>query len=113
MADLSRYLLHLQLSFAGNDTIVSENTYWLSTLPDVLVWNDTNFFRTACSSYADLTLLQSLPRVNLNVSSIQTSEGLEVTVSNPSNTVAFFIHLRLENKGENVSFLFLSQKIIM
>ncbi len=44
------YFLRLQLQDADND-VVSDNVYWLSTSQDMLEWNQTNFFRTPCSSY--------------------------------------------------------------
>lgn len=43
------------------------NTYWLSTTPDVLEWDQSNFYITPCSSYADFTALQHLPPSNVSV----------------------------------------------
>lgn len=60
----STYFLRLTLSY-GDD--VDDNIYWMSTTPDVLDWNDSNFFRTPCSSYANFTALEQLPPVQLKV----------------------------------------------
>jgi len=92
------YFVKLTLrDIKGN--VISNNLYWLSKQPDVLDWDNASWFRTPCSQYADYTLLQTLPHVDLTYSSKTTiSQGKTVTqvkVSNPSDNVAFFIRLRI------------------
>eukprot|EP01119_Soliformovum_irregulare_P013748 TRINITY_DN3693_c0_g1_i1.p1 TRINITY_DN3693_c0_g1~~TRINITY_DN3693_c0_g1_i1.p1 ORF type:complete len:870 (+),score=213.72 TRINITY_DN3693_c0_g1_i1:64-2673(+) len=97
------YFLHLVLyrEDAHDSETLSENMYWLSTKADVLNWDDTNFFRTACSQWADMTALQNLPHVDLTSqgnwkeSQIEGMERYNVEIHNPSPFVAFFIRVRL------------------
>lgn len=58
----------VRLILTNGSSIISRNFYWLSTSQDVLDWSDSNFFRTACSSYADFTMLETLPAVELEYS---------------------------------------------
>jgi len=98
----STYFLRLNLTDTNNE-VVSSNTYWLSTSKDVLEWNKSNWFRTPCKSYADFTLLQSLPQVQLQVkysSSVQGDFNVTmVTVTNPSTSIAFFVHVTIQNNS--------------
>jgi len=92
------FFIDLQLK-DSSARVISRNFYWLSTQKDVLDWGKSSWFRTPCKFYADFTLLQTLPKVELKVSHTteENTNGLasRVTVSNPSNVVAFFIHVRL------------------
>ena len=104
---------------------LSENFYWLSTKPDELAWEKTHdTVNTPQSAYADMTALQSLATVALRVqtrpaaspcatpivvrpaaaptiqpvTSAECSGGWmyqQLTVSNPTKTLAFMVHLRL------------------
>ena len=82
---------------------VSSNLYWLSTKPDVSDWDASTWYYTPIRSYADLTGLQDLPKVNLKLSSIVENKGSDllshVRVENPSEHLAFFVHLRIR-KGK-------------
>ena len=130
--DLSTtYFLKLTASSGGK--IVSDNFYWLSTKPDEMDWQKTaGTATTPQSTYADMTELQSLPPVTLRVQTrpaaspcatpfsvkpaaapttppVASSEcdgGFlyqQVTVSNPTKTLAFMVHLRLvKSDGEDV-----------
>jgi len=103
------YFLKLQLHDASGNP-VSDNFYWLSTKPDTMDWKhkkDTVY--TPQKDFADLTGLKSLPQVKLDVvaGSLQASRGVssEVRVKNPSNSVAFMVHLRLfqRENGDDVA----------
>jgi exo-1,4-beta-D-glucosaminidase len=85
--------------------VVSDNFYWLSTKPDTMDWKhkkDTVY--TPQKDFADLTGLNSLPPVKLEVSASSRrgdSTGMiEVRLKNPSNSIAFQVHLRT-TKGAN------------
>ncbi|HEX5482908.1 MAG TPA: glycosyl hydrolase family 2 [Terriglobia bacterium] len=85
---------------------VSRNFYWLSTHPDEFNWEASKWYYTPLQSYADFKDLAKLPHVKLDVSSragTQGREGVEqVTLKNPSSSLAFFVHLRLlKGKGGN------------
>jgi len=86
----------LRLSLNSGTSVLSSNTYWLSTTEDVLDWNKSTWFRTPCSSYADYTGLKSLPKVVLQVKSSNTQGTTVISVTNPSNSIAFFIHLSVQ-----------------
>jgi exo-1,4-beta-D-glucosaminidase len=112
---------------------LSENFYWLSTKPDELAWEKTHdTVNTPQSAYADMTALQDLAPVSLRVqtkpaaspcatpfavkpaagpisppvASAECDGGLlyqELTVSNPTKTLAFMVHLRLvKGDGDDV-----------
>jgi exo-1,4-beta-D-glucosaminidase len=98
------YFLKLQLADASG-AIISDNFYWLSTKLDTLDWSakkDTVY--TPQKDFADLTGLNSLPQVSLDVKaerSTQTEKGsVRVTLKNTSSSVAFMVHPRL-SKGKD------------
>ncbi len=116
-----------------NGKVLSDNFYWLSTKPDELAWEKTHdTVNTPQSAYADMTALQNLAPVTLRVQtkpadsacsipiavrpsaaptvkpaiSPECEQGLQylqITLSNPTKTVAFMAHLRLvKSDGEDV-----------
>ncbi|HYK88280.1 MAG TPA: beta galactosidase jelly roll domain-containing protein [Acidobacteriota bacterium] len=94
------YFLRLRLE-DPNGTLISSNFYWLSVKPDVLDWNNTVRLRTPSKQHADFTGLMGLPKVNLRLSSRSEAKGdigvMHVTVENPTQSVAFFVHLKLND----------------
>lgn len=98
--DLSAtYFLKLTLQ-SSTGQIISSNFYWLSTTDDVLDMKKTKWYYTPVSSYADMTQLEKLPPVKLAVSGRSMRRGGEeiasVSISNPSQSLAFFIHLQIK-----------------
>jgi exo-1,4-beta-D-glucosaminidase len=100
------YFLKLQLRDRAGK-LLSDNFYWLSTKPDVLDWakkEDTIY--TPQSAYGDLTGLTTLPSSQVAAEtkfSQQGSEGIvHATVRNTSSHLAFMVHLRLADSGEDV-----------
>ncbi len=99
-ANLSKtYFLKLYLHDASGK-LVSDNFYWLSTKLDTLDWTkrkDTVY--TPQKEFADLTGLNALPQIKLEMkSSVQDENGkgiVTVQVKNPSASVAFQVHLRV------------------
>jgi len=97
------YFLKLDLHDASGK-LLSDNFYWLSTKLDTLDWGkrkDTVY--TPQKEFADLTELNSLPTVTLDLAASARQEGgkgiVTVKVKNPSTAVAFQVHLRL-TKGK-------------
>jgi exo-1,4-beta-D-glucosaminidase len=90
------HFLRLTLTDA-NSRPVSVNSYWLSTVPDVLEDTASNWYVTPVRSYADLTGLQDLPQVNVALEATGTAGSDErqvsVTVRNTSEQIAFAVHL--------------------
>jgi len=102
----STYFLKLQLRDRAGK-LLSDNFYWLSTKPDVLDWakkEDTIY--TPQSAYGDLTGLSTLASAQVAAETKFSHEGAEgivrATVRNTSSYLAFMVHLRLTDSGEDV-----------
>jgi exo-1,4-beta-D-glucosaminidase len=84
---------------ATDGTQLASSLYWLSTEPDVPNWEASEWFYTPTASYADLTGLARLPRVELEVEHRfeETADGqaIHVSLANPSDKLAFFIELKV------------------
>jgi len=95
----STYFVVLRLEDSSGK-LVGSNFYWLSTKPETLDWNNSNWYTTPVLSSADFTALSQLPKVKLNVSSQTRREGDQaittVTLENPSSTLAFFVRLKVD-----------------
>jgi exo-1,4-beta-D-glucosaminidase len=99
------YFLRLRLSDAGGK-LLSDNFYWLSTKADTLDWKkqqDTVY--TPQAEFGDLTGLGTLPQVKLEATAASEDGATRVTVSNPTQAVAFMVHLRVTRGkgGEDVT----------
>ena len=83
----------------GSGKEVGSNLYWLSTHPETLDWEKSNWYTTPTASFADYTALAQLPKVKLNVSSLTQRKGENATthivIDNPSQALAFFVRLKL------------------
>ncbi len=96
------YFVVLTLDDATGGT-VSRNVYWLSTKPDVLAWDDTEWYYTPVESYADMSALDSLPPAEVKATARFATSGGEsrahVRLENASEAMAFFLHASVR-KGE-------------
>ena len=96
------YFLVLRLRDSSGK-LVGSNFYWLSTKPETLDWEKSNWYTTPTSSYADYTALSQLPKVKLKVADHTERKGEEaitrVMLENPSKSLAFFVRLKV-NKGK-------------
>ncbi|WP_141312544.1 glycoside hydrolase family 2 protein [Streptomyces spinoverrucosus] len=86
------YLARLQLTDTSGREL-SRNVYWLSTRNDVLDYAKTDWYYTPTTSYADLTGLNSMPQVTLDVTATTkaTRAGTStttVTLRHPGTTNA-------------------------
>src|SRR6202451_2157727 len=106
--DLSpTYFLRLTV-LDSTGRIVGSNFYWLSTSPETLDWEKSNWYTTPTATYADFTALKQLPKVKLNVTSRNERKGDEevtrVTLENPSKNLAFFVRLKVDKSkgGEEI-----------
>src|SRR6202790_517369 len=95
------YFLVLRLQDSSGK-LVGSNFYWLSTKPETLDWEKSNWYTTPTVSYADYTALSQLPKVKLKIADHTEHKGEEaimhVTLDNPSKSLAFFVRLKV-NKG--------------
>jgi exo-1,4-beta-D-glucosaminidase len=92
------YFLDLKLR-GGRDEVVAQNFYWLSSKPDVLDPEKSTEPFMPNKSFADFTALNTMKRVKVKVSSKLEADHGQVTLSNPSAQVAFFIELELDGAG--------------
>ncbi len=87
---------------------VSGNFYWLSTKPETLdkPRKGSEWYYTPTREFADLTALTNLPIVHLNLSAKTARHGADevtrVTTSNPSKSLAFFVHLKVNRGSEEI-----------
>jgi exo-1,4-beta-D-glucosaminidase len=104
----------LQLHDAAGKQL-SDNFYWLSTKADVLDWKhkkDTVY--TPQAEFGDLSGLNTLPEVKLEVKPARETRGsqagVQVSVRNPSGSIAFMVHLRVTKGkgGEDLTPIFWS-----
>jgi exo-1,4-beta-D-glucosaminidase len=96
---LSRtYFVVLELTNGAGER-VSSNFYWLSTQEDVLDWAHTEWFYTPTTTHADLTALASLPPTTLALDRepIGPDGRVRVRVRNTGTSLAFQVHVRLED----------------
>ncbi len=105
--DLTKtYFLDLKL-FDKEHKNVSNNFYVLSTEKDSLDVKKSSWFFTPESHYADLTMLQQLPKVKLHTSDeVSNKEGktmVNLKVKNPTSHVAFMVYLDLKKGNSNES----------
>ncbi|MBT2459666.1 sugar-binding domain-containing protein [Streptomyces sp. ISL-86] len=79
------YLARLILTDdAGRE--VSRNVYWLSTLPDVLDYEATDWYFTPTTAYADLTGLRSMAQASVSATATTTANGDATTPASLSKT---------------------------
>lgn len=99
------YFIDLRL-LDSTEKEISTNFYWLSTEEEILDYDaDLGEFayHTPSKKYADLKLLDSLPKVDLAFESHHKKEGEEQTIiaelENTGDVIAFLINLNIVEKG--------------
>jgi len=102
------YFVDLRL-YDKSGAQVSNNFYCLSTKPDVLDEARTEWFVTPVKEFADMTDLNKLPEVQLNVKHHFTREGskevAQVELENPTSRLALMIELKLLKDKSGASVL--------
>jgi len=102
----STYFVDLKLESSGK--LASRNFYWLSTKPETIDWDRSNrdpsgeyqiSTWTPTKTFADYTALNSLPKVDLEVTAQSRQNGPQssttVTLRNSTQTLAFAVHLKV------------------
>lgn len=97
------WFLSLKLEDPSDD-VVSENFYWFSTTPETLQWDKGTWYTTPTKTFADYTALETLPPVRLKVEPKSTDHSTTVTITNPTKSLAFAVHLKVKNErdGEEI-----------
>jgi exo-1,4-beta-D-glucosaminidase len=102
------YFVRLTLTDAAGK-VVSSNFYWLSLKPEELDWDKSTWYHTPTKSYADMTALETLPKVDLVYAAQSELGGTEgktrVTIENPSKTLAFFVRLKVNKSSDGEEIL--------
>ncbi|KAF1918789.1 glycoside hydrolase superfamily [Ampelomyces quisqualis] len=89
----------LRLRLSDANTVLSRNTYHISPAADVLDWENSTWYHTPVTSYADFRALANLTRADVEVS----VEGKSVGLKNKSKVPAVFVTLSLvDEKGGDV-----------
>jgi exo-1,4-beta-D-glucosaminidase len=107
--DLSKtYFVDLKLCNQKGG-VISTNFYALSTQKDEIEPSKATWFVTPESQFADLKMLQQLPKVHLNMTAKFSRRGdttfAKVTLKNPTPHLAFMIHLDLRKGKSDASVL--------
>jgi len=108
-ASTGTYLVKLTLTdTAGRE--VDRNVYWWSTRPDVLAWDNSEWFVTPVSSYADMSALFRMAPTSLSASAATVTNGdtstVTVTLTNTGHgrVPAFFVEATLrDHDGRTVT----------
>jgi exo-1,4-beta-D-glucosaminidase len=86
--------LSLKLKDAQGKTI-ADNFYWLSAKPETLEFEKGDWYFSPIKDYADFTALSKLEPVKISAEHKWEDHGVNVTLKNPSQHVAFFIELKV------------------
>ncbi|KAI0175719.1 glycoside hydrolase family 2 protein [Hypoxylon sp. FL1284] len=97
--------------------VLSRNVYWLASTLDTLEWDDSDWFYTPVTEYANFTSLNSLPPAKISVTPMKSPPWHKgkttVVVKNLSKVPAFFIRLNLVDwRGEDVLPVFWSDNYV-
>ena len=102
----------VSLTLVSEGQVKSRNFYWLSNREETIDWSRQEEDSTGeydistwspTKTFADYTALNTLPRVNLDVSGKYKKDGQEgsttVTVHNPTSTLALAVHLTVNKSS--------------
>ncbi len=102
------YFLDLKLKNASG-ALTSDNFYWLATQKDLLDWNQHFWFYTPQKQYADFTMTNSMKKVAVKAEKkiVKQNEEweVEITLSNPSENLAFFLELKAKKQSDGSTIL--------
>jgi len=106
--ETTTYFLDLRLLNKESE-MIGINFYWLSTRPDVLDFKNSEWFVTPNKSYADLTGINRLKKIEIDVGHEFIDEGdtirVKSVVGNKTDQIAFFIRLSIEGKNSGMPVL--------
>ena len=102
----------LSLEDASGNT-VSTNEYCLADVMDKHDWKKYRWWRTQLESYADFSALNDLAAAEVSASLKKTADGIEVTLENKADVVAFFVRMALKDAdGEYIVPAFWSDNLV-
>jgi exo-1,4-beta-D-glucosaminidase len=92
----------VRLTLTRGDAVVSRNFYWLSTQPDVIELEKSNYYVTPTKTFADMRALNTLPKVHVEAAMTAQKNGAQVTVENTGPALAFAVRLKIVSGDEEV-----------
>lgn len=96
-----------------NGKEVADNSYCLSSVDDIHDWKRYDWIRTPLSQQADYTDLARLPQAELTTGVRRQDDRLDITVTNDSDVVAFFVRMALKDAaGDLVTPAFWSDNFV-
>jgi exo-1,4-beta-D-glucosaminidase len=80
--------------------VLSRNVYWLATTVDVNDWDNSTWYNTPVTSYADYKSLQNLKPASLVAKASGSSAGsATVQLQNTAAVPAYFIRLEVQDSS--------------
>jgi exo-1,4-beta-D-glucosaminidase len=109
IADLSKtYFVSLMVKDTKGK-VLSRNFYWLSTVNDEIDWSKRKWYISPTKVHGDFTALSTLPSINLDLKTDYHHDSEDncanVTLTNPSHSIAFFVRLRVMNEQGDAEIL--------
>jgi exo-1,4-beta-D-glucosaminidase len=88
----------------GHGKVLSRNVYWLGKEADELDWENSEWYVTPVSKYADFTALNGLAPASVEVDAVRRGhDEVEIKVKNLSGVPAFFVSFDLvDGEGRDV-----------
>lgn len=94
----------LRLLLKDGDSVLSRNVYWLGGSIDELNWDESDWWYTPTTKYADYTALSSLSPADVAVTTTRGKDGVQVSLENKSDVPAFFVSVGLvDGEGQDVN----------
>jgi exo-1,4-beta-D-glucosaminidase len=88
----------LRLLLKDYDTVLSRNVYWLAPTLDTMDWENSTWYYTPVTSFANFHALNDMPKADLAV----IVQGKTVRLENKSKVPAVFVRLNLvDARGED------------
>jgi exo-1,4-beta-D-glucosaminidase len=85
------------------DSVLSRNVYWLSRQRDMLAWDNSTWYYTPVSEYANFQSLEGLSSASVTVTvatdGVAPDLTAQVILENKSEIPAFFLRLNVMDRG--------------
>ena len=86
--------------FDDKESLVATNEYFIPSSNDTYAWDKTNWVNTPIAQYASYAMLDTMCVDNCELEVKPSAKGeVEVTVSNPTDKVAFMVRLAAKDKN--------------
>jgi len=99
----------LSLKIMDSNARIADNFYWLSTKKDVLDYQNSDWYYTPATEYADFTLLDSMEKGKVEYILNKKDDGefqqFEINLVNKTDKIAFFIEAKIIDKNDGFCIL--------